>query len=114
MKNIIKNEQDMDRHYPELSNLLGAYFAVDVDNDIFDVDHTISEFCSTKYPEAIKKTISQAIEVLEMDPFPYEAIETASNLWLSDAEDKNQKSEEVKQWLRNVLHLLELRVTGKL
>ena len=49
-----------------------------------------------------------------MEPFPYDAIEESTNLLISEATDKNQKSEEVKKWLRHVLHLLELRVTGKL
>jgi len=114
MKNTIKTEQDLDRYYPELSNLLGAYFATDVDSDIFDVNHTIKEFYNTKYPEAVKKTIAQAVEVLEIEPFPYAAIETATNLWISQADDEKQKIEDVKQWLRNVINLLELRVSGKL
>lgn len=111
---IINTERDLDRHYPDLSNLLGAYFAADVDNDIYDVNHTVNEFCNTKYPEIINKTISQAKKVLEIDPFPATAIETATNLWISQSYDEEIKAEKVKQWLHNVLNLLEMRVTGKL
>lgn len=113
MQNVLKTEQDFNKDYPELSNLLAAYFLVDVDSDIFDINHTINEFCNTKYPEAINKAILQANEILKLDPFPYEVIETSTNLWISQSYDKKTKSEEVKQWLRNVIHLLELRVARK-
>jgi hypothetical protein len=113
-KNIVDTEQDLHKYYPELSNLLAAYFAVDADNDIFDVNHTINEFCSTNYLDSINKTISQISKILEINPFPYTTIETATNIWISDASDEVQKAEDVKKWLRNVLYLLDLRVSEKL
>jgi hypothetical protein len=113
-KKLIKTDRDLHDNYDEFFTLLAAYFAGDVDNDIIDTDYTIDRFCNTTYPETINKTVSQANEILSMEPFPYDAIETATNLLISKATDETQKSEEVTKWLRHVLHLLELRVTGKL
>ena len=114
-KIIIKKQQDIHDHYWNLSQFL-SQFAADADFDIFDDEYTIKisyEFCERDYQDYLKIQ-SQANEILAMEPFPYDAIEESTNLLISEATDKNQKSEEVKKWLRHVLHLLELRVTGKL
>lgn len=114
-KNKIKTEHDIYDYYNELYQFLGQ-FALDADFDKFDNEETIKEynFYSDDEYKRYQIILPQANEILAMEPFPFEAIQTATNLFISKASDENKKSEEVKQWLRNVLHLLELQVTGKL
>lgn len=101
---IIKKQQDIHKHYWCLSQFL-AQFAVDADFDIFDPEGTIKrsyEPCERDYKE-YQVILSQANEILAMEPFPIDALSYASGGLNTTPE-----------WLRNVLHLLELRVVGKL
>ncbi len=114
-KIIVKDQHDLYDHYNELDQFL-SQFALDADFDKFDNISTVIEYNEpSEYDyQSYLKIQSQANEILAMEPFPYHAIEESTNLLISEATDKNQKSEEVTKWLRHVLHLLELRVTGKL
>lgn len=98
---LIKTDRDLRDYYYELFNLLAAYFAVDAEEDIFDSEYTIKHFCDVNHVETIIKTIFQANEILEMEPFPREAVSWAAGGLSKDPE-------EVRQWLRNVIHLLNL------
>lgn len=112
---IIVTEHDLHDHYNELYQFLGQ-FALDADFDKFDNLATVMEYNEPSehdYQDYLKAR-SQTDELLEINPFPHNAIETATNLLISEATNETQKSEEVKKWLRDVVHLLELRVTGKL
>ena len=114
-KIIISKQQDIHDYYWYLSQFL-AQFAANVEFNIFDPEYVVKnsyEPCDRDYKE-YQTVLSQANEIFEMDPFPYDAIEQATNLLISESKNEKEKSEEVKQWLRHALHLLELRVTGKL
>ena len=108
-KIIIKKQQDIHDHYWNLSQFF-SQFAVDADSDEFDNVATILKYNEpSEYDyQSYLKIQSQANEILTMEPFPYDAIEESTNLLISEATDKTQKSEEVKQWLRDVIRLLEL------
>lgn len=107
-KHIIVTEHDIYDHYNKLYQFLGQ-FALDADFDKFNEVETIKEYnepCERDHQEYLK-ILSQANEVLAMEPFPREAVSWAAG-------GLSRDPEEVKQWLRNALHLLELRVTGKI
>ena len=112
---------DIYNNYREFYDFLGA-FAADADCDIFDDQYTVKNIftddqvknnSSGIYQEYLK-VLDQSNEILSMEPFPCYVIENITNLWISQSYDEEIKAEKVKQWIRNVLHLLELRVTGKL
>lgn len=102
-KPIIRTDHDLRDHYYELFNLLAAYFAIDAEEDIFDTGYTIKHFCEVNNLKTIAKTIVQANDILAMDPFPIDAVSYAAG-----------GLNTTQEWLRNVLHLLELRVIGQL
>lgn len=114
-KIIVKNQHDLYDHYNELDQFF-SQFAADADSDEFDNVATILKYNEpSEYDyQSYLKIQSQANEILAMEPFPYDAIEESTLLLISETTDEKQKTEEVKKWLRNVIHLLELRVTGKL
>lgn len=108
IKKQIKSQQDIYDNYWDFSQFM-AQFALDADFDKFNTVETIKEYNSPSIEDYkfYIKVLSQAKEILAMEPFPREAVS-----WSAGGLSKDP--EEVKQWLQNALHLLELRVTGKL
>jgi len=105
---IIQTERDIYQNYQEFYQFMGQ-FMVDADFDKFDEVATIMEYnesCERDYKRYLKVK-SQAEELMNMDPFPREAIS-----WSAGGLDRDP--EKVKKWLLKVLDLLEKRVTGKL
>lgn len=101
----IKTEHDISKYYKELYQFLG-HFAADADPDIFDEKYTIKRSYDNENKECCFPIIYQANEILAMKPFSHNAIETSTNLLISEVTDEKQKSEEIKEWLRHVIRLL--------
>jgi hypothetical protein len=119
MKNIkkpIKTQRDIYDYYWDLSQFMGQ-FELDADFDKFDEIETIKEynFSSAEDFQFYIKVKSQAEELINMKPFPYNAIQDSANRNLArNAKNEEEKIKMVKDWLIKVLDLLEKRVTGKL
>lgn len=90
------------KQYPELYQLLSAGFACDADFDIFDVDETLKKWFNPNAFEVDKESISQAREILAMEPFPEELIGEIANTW--------SPIMTMKEWLTEVVEKLEARI----
>jgi hypothetical protein len=113
---IIQTDRDIYKYYQDFYQFM-AQFMANADADIFDDEYTVkesyykSEYCYQEY--LIIK--SQAEELMNMEPFPYDAIQDSADRTLAkNAKNEEEKIKMVKDWLIKVLDLLEQRVTGKL
>jgi hypothetical protein len=103
-KKQVESQHDIYDHYWDFAQFMGQ-FALDADFDKFDEIETIKEYncASEEGCEFYIKVKSQADKLMNMEPFPIDPISySAGGL------------NTTKQWLINVLELLEQRVTGKL
>lgn len=111
-----ESSHDIYDNYWEFSQFMGQ-FAVDADFDKFNEVATIMEYnepCDRDYQRYLKVK-SQTNDILQMEPFPYDAIQDSADRNLTKgANNEEEKTKMVKDWLLKILDLLEKRVTGKL
>lgn len=89
--------------YYELYNLMAAYFAYDADCMQFDEEVTLTTYLNnSRILPTAKKALLEAKELLTINPFPEAVIADLSNI-TSTVETR-------KEWLENVVKLLEKKI----
>ena len=96
-----QQEEFIERNW-DLYQMFG-YFALDADFNKFDDDKTLDQYVGTGGPISVRiNALSQAKEVLQMDPFPETLIEGLTNRCHPEITRK--------QWLQEVVTMLERKL----